>query len=193
MSFRELYDFCQEQDGPYISRRVILPKAQSLSGKTVQHMKSGKIKAPDCRGYFISADRADHPLILQSGGRRDIIVTSRDNNRCWERFVFVKELMHLFDDPLEKAGTPEEFESIISDFITPPSERSIVMSSEIKALWMALSLFCPEEKRIALNQSRMDGTMTDREIALLLKIPEQNIPPLFSAGYKPTVATLLGV
>ena len=117
-----------------------------------------------------------------SGGA-PVVITARKLNYCWERFIQVKEAMHLFDCEHQKVGTSELFSSLLNEFVVPTPDRSEGMNSEVRGLWMALGLFCPEEWRRAYAERRAVGEITDLEIATELRIPEFHVPRLFVPDY----------
>lgn len=187
-SFRDLYRYCQELK-PKVSRKHITPKVLELTGQKIKAIKSG-LDISVCRGLFISASNTDHPFVKQNGC--NVIVIARDLNYCWERMVFTKELMHLFDSQDAMVNTPEKFEKLSSELVFPGTERSAALSSEIRAFWMALSCLCPEEYRVQFK-SEIEKKHTDNySVALKLRIPEQYVPSLFNPGFKHIVESLLG-
>jgi hypothetical protein len=52
-----------------------------------------------------------------------VVVVARGLNRCWERFVYVKELMHVFDGVDEATDSGEKFESMLEGLVMPTSAR----------------------------------------------------------------------
>jgi len=105
MPYKDLYEYCQTLT-PKISRNTIKNKALELSGvPSVRIVKTG-LDTTICRGFYLSAKNNNHRLVQQLGSH--VIVLARDGlNYCWERFVVVKELMHLFDDPISATDTGE--------------------------------------------------------------------------------------
>lgn len=189
MSYASLYLFVQGLTPP-VSRNQIVPKVEELAGRRVRVIKSG-LDISVTRGFYVPCTNTDHVFVRQAGGGRDIIVLARDNNRCWERFVLFKELMHMFDAPLERTSSAVEFEDLLEEFVAPKTTRSLQMNSEAWAFWKALGLCCPETERVRLSKEYAAGTMTAMQIAQHLKIPEQCIPPLFDQDYKRVIQSLL--
>jgi hypothetical protein len=187
MGYSDLYDFCQDL-APAIKRGLIYDRTLAASGvNTVRHFRAGMDIAA-CRGFYLSARNTEHPFVKQTGQR--VIVTARGLNRCWERFVFVKELMHLFDDPKEAADTGDKFEQLLADFGPGSPTQSVQMESELKCFWRALAALCPEKERLAFQKAKVEGSIDNYAIALKLRIPEQYVPRLFLPNYLQIVQLL---
>jgi hypothetical protein len=184
--FAELYKHCQTLK-PKISRRDITKKVLELTDQKVKAVKSG-LDIAKCRGFFISAKNVAHPLVKQMG--TNVIVVARELNYCWERFVYTKELMHLFDVGAELTDSPEQFEKLLTEFGQPSVERPAQNVAEAKAFWMALSCFCPEEFRLELQAQIAKGHMDNYAVALQLRIPEQYVPQLFIPTYPKVIQRL---
>lgn len=108
---------------------------------------------------------------------------ARGLNRCWYRFVFVKELMHMLDSPDEAADNAATFDLLLTELSGHGSlEKSNAYYSEMKAFWMALGLLCPEGVRQQIKGDKAAGA-SDYSLAYRLKIPElyvrHIINPLF--------------
>lgn len=188
--FKYLYEYCQTLT-PKVSRELILPKIHEITGvENVRTIKSG-LDITVTRGYFLSAQNKENHLVRQFGC--NLIVLARDQNKCWERFVNTKEMMHLFDEDGEPTSTPEELEKLLTDFEMPsateaPSHQTI---SERKGFWMALACLCPEKSRIEFKSLRDKGHIDNYGIALQLRIPEQYVPLLFQSRYRMIVDALI--
>lgn len=195
MSYNELYGFCQEQRVP-VSRKAILPKIAELTGLPKPKMACSGLDVRIIRGFMLVPGAASlHPLARYANGAA-LVVVARDLNYCWRRFVVVKELMHLFDTPLESVGSSDEFETLLSDMTTAPQPQlggySPPLKSEINAFWMALALLCPETKRHEYMRLLDESQITHPEIAEELKIPLQYVPSLFLPRFPQIVEKLVG-
>jgi hypothetical protein len=180
MPFSQLYDYCQTLH-PKISRKIIRDKVLELTGiDRVSIVKTG-LDPTICRGFYLSARNNNHRLVQQLGGC--VIVLARDNlNYCWQRFVVVKELMHLFDDPISATDNGDRFEVMLREF-SPVIERSQQGIAEIRCFYRALTALCPESDRLRYMDQKAKGQIDDYAIALELKIPEQYVPKLFMPDY----------
>lgn len=121
-------------------------------------------------------------MVRQFGG--SIVVVARGLNRCWERFVYVKELMHIFDDVEEATDSGEKFELMLEELAMPSSKDfSPQTEAEIKCFWRALGVLCPERTRIEMAEKRKKGQIDDYGIALAFRIPQQYVRYLFELSY----------
>ncbi len=141
------------------------------------------------RGYFLSAGNTDHPFVKQNG--YNVIVLARGLNDCWERFVNVKEAMHLLDPAEAATNSPEELEKLLNEFDAPDNRQTSAILHEALAMWMALFCFCPEKDRLEFENLRDKKQIDDYGIALKLKIPEFYVPLLFSSAYSTVRDTIL--
>lgn len=182
MSYKELYAFAQTLT-PRISRNTIRDEALRIAGlQTISHVKSG-MDTRVCRGLYLSATATNHRIVEQLG--KHVIVTARDLNECWTRFVYVKELMHVFTPANEASDTGEKFDSLLSDLSSPIlSSPSSQMLSEVDAFWMALAVLCPEARRLEMKEAVRQNEADHYGIALELKIPEQYVPRLFEERFE---------
>jgi len=190
MSYSEIYHRFAKST-PHIGRNDIRDAVSAVTGiPKFQPILSAALDIKVCRGYYLSP-RSDHPLVTQFG--RHIIVLARDLNRCWMRFVLVKELMHLLDGAVDAADTGEKFEALLTEFTGPVSgvAWSSQTLSEFKAFWMALGLFCPAPVHRKLLAARKSGHISDYAIAVQLRIPEVYVPNLFTAAYKNNLTRIL--
>lgn len=189
MSYKELYDYCQTLT-PKISREQIKKKVLEITGSSIRIMKT-TLDTEICRGYYLSGKNVEHPIVKQFGS--NVIVMARGLNNCWERFVYVKELMHLFDEPEEFTSSSVEFDRLLTDLQSLGTmELSVQAVSDAKCLWMALAAFCPEALRKQFEQQRNAKLVDDYSIALQLKIPTQYVPLLFDDRYTKTLSAILG-
>lgn len=189
--FKELYDYCQTLK-PKVSRRQIEQKTLEITGVPRIKAIKANLDTAVCRGFFLSAENTEHPTVKLLGGN-NVIVLARDQNYCWERFVYTKELMHLFDNDDEPTDSAEKFEKLLTDLEVPsatdsPSKQII---SERKGIWMALACLCPEKSRIEFKSLLTKEHIDSYGIALQLRIPEQYVPLLFQSRYDVIISTLI--
>lgn len=175
--FLELYNYCQTLE-PVISRKILRLKVKEIKGTTPQCIKTS-MDQNTSRGFFVTADNTNSPFaqVAQSYGN-NVIVLARDLNKCWERFVYTKELMHVFDDRNESVNTPKKFEELLNSFEVLTNDQDYI-NSEVVAFWRALSCLCPEKNRQEFIESYNKGHIDFYGIALRLRIPAQYVPSLF--------------
>lgn len=184
MSYRELYEYCQNLPTP-ISRRELIPNVCRLTGKPKPRVILSGLNPAIVRGYFIVPENTAHPFAkwaYEPGGA--VIVVARDMNYCWKRFVEVKELMHLFDDSLDLVGDADIFQDLVTEFVELPPERSEAFRADTRAVWLALGVLCPEARRQEFARQRMAGETDNLSIARQLKIPERYVPHLFNPAFR---------
>lgn len=189
--FKELYDYCQTLT-PKIKRNVVKKKALEITGKKTVACIRLALDTTEMRGLFLSVNDKDDPYVKQLGC--DIIVLPKlPLNECWERFIFVKELLHLFDSDEQRTSTAEQLGELLSEFDTlPPSgERSPQFESEVDTAWMAIACLCPETFRVKYLDDYNNGRASHYDIALELRIPEQQVRALLRKDYPDIIATIL--
>jgi transposase len=156
----------------------------------VRPVASGSAKSGAQRGQFVKPENVEHHLAKHCNGN-PIVVLARDLDYFWSRFVYVKEVMHVFDEALARVGTADEFESLILAMTGPePGERPASVDSEVMAYWMALGCFCPEELRQDLQRQYQAGELSERQISERLKIPEHAVSRLFRPHFKELMSEL---
>lgn len=189
MSYKALYDYCQELYQPSPLQDIV-DHAIKFSGADGIKVFPADLDAKKSIGYFIAATNAEHPFVKWAGGM-PVIVVSRGNNYCWKRFVIVKEAMHLFDKQIENLNSSAELMSLVAEFLAASPQPSVHLKSENRAFWMGLALFCPEKYRVELNRKRVAGELTDNQIARQLEMPETYVPHLFSPNYRKIIQNIL--
>lgn len=173
--YKELYDFCQKFD-PKIRSKLIVDKAKELTGKQFVVIKDS-LDVEVLRGYYIASENVGFQTLRDLG--KNLIVLAKGQNECYERFVYIKEVMHLFDSGEELTDTSEKFVSLLSDWSSPATFDQVTpqFNADNRAIWMALGCLCPERKRLEYMEKR--GIMDNYQVALELKIPEQYVPLLW--------------
>lgn len=179
MTYSALYNHCQSLDIP-ISRKKLTPKVLEITGAKVQ---AARIDADDqfFRGCFLAIG-SGHQLVSQLGA--NVIALRRGMNPCWERLVFIKELMHLFDSDDEKTYSAESFQENLEFLTMPGSNNCAQGKSEVMAVWRALAVLCPEAQRQKFLTERNKAHIDDYGIAFKLKIPQKYVPYLFSKQFE---------
>ena len=181
MSYRELYEFAQTLS-PVVRRNTIRDRVLQITGvNQIKPMKT-TLDIAKCRGFYLSARNQNHRIVQQHGCC--VIVMARGMNRCWDRFVYVKELMHAFDDPLEQTDSGDCFELVLNEMGANGPDDSAQTDAEWKAFWMTLGVLCPEAVRQQLLQERAAGHTDDYAIALKLRIPQTYVRSLFDSRYE---------
>lgn len=182
------YDYVQTLE-PKISRNKLRDKALEVTGNSAVKTVWTDLDKTKCRGFFLSASNMKARLVQQCGC--NIIVLPRDKlNNCWERFIYVKELMHLFDNREEATDSGDSFEILLNELQAGATIQTKQFQSELKCFWLALSALCPEEIRKEFKNSKEKGLVDDYGIATTLKIPQQYIPHLLSNRYHNEITSI---
>ena len=186
MSYADLCTYCNTLE-IHVSRKLVRDKLFELTGRKIAFAVSSSLNPKDVRGMFLSVC-SESTWVKQHGC--DVVVLSRaifaktpGGNYCWDRFITVKEMMHVFDTQAECSYTGEKFEAILNSFLINYDGSSAVVESEIKAFWRALGVLCPERYRLAFLDAVRSGTMTNYDAALKFRIPEQYVPFLWHDRY----------
>jgi hypothetical protein len=91
--------------------------------------------------------------------------------------------MHIFDEPSEKADTKDKLDLQVEGLADPSVETSPQYRAELKALFRAISLSCPEHKRLEFKKSLDSGKMSLQVVSAALRISPAHARHLFRADY----------
>jgi hypothetical protein len=189
MSYKRLYEHVQTCQ-LHVERKVIREKILELTGAPGVRTVASTLDPEICRGLYISPRNTNHPVYNRLGGH--IIVVARGLNRCWTRYIYFKEMMHMLDGDESATDSGHAFETVLTEISgSVPPERSKQTQAEILAMWGAICVFCPEQLRIDLQNDRNRGHITDYGIALKLRMPEKHVPALFGTAYQNALTALL--
>ena len=182
-AFKTLYEHCQTLE-PKVSRKAVIDKIKSITGQNVRVIKTS-LDTSQVRGFFLSVTQKDHPWVRDNG--YNVIVLARGLNTCWERFISVKEAMHLLDEEVSLVKTAEEFEDLLTSW-TPQAANAEVsipqQMSDLEGMMMALACLCPEHKRLEFIDLTSKSQIDNYGIALQLKIPEAFVPVLLGNNFE---------
>lgn len=187
MAFSDLYAESQDRPTP-ISTKWLKERAIRYSSITaVKEQWSGVIDPVGLRGFYLEGPIGP-PIPLQAN--ESLIVLSRAMcigpvGEYWRRFIYTKELMHVFDTAAEKTDTPEKFDIQIDKFGDPNKEMSQQFRAEQKAFWRALLVLCPELARQRLIDDVQTGAASEEVVSARLRLPIAVIRELARADFKP--------
>ena len=176
MSYSDLYSQFAEETR-HVKRTEFKDAAIQIMGINKISVMRTEMDTSICRGCFLKPTNTEHPFVKRFGG--NIIVTARGMNRCWDRFVYCKELMHIFSSGDDCADTGEGFEDLMTDLTNYPNTPSAQFQDEQECFWRALALICPEGRRDEFQKRLLKYEISEHDIALQLKIPEVYVPRLF--------------
>jgi len=140
----------------------------------------------DCR----DTDPHGH-LKEQKDSRKATVFTDRKLNLCEQRFVQVKELMHLFDSEVARTNSVDKFKMLLEEIEHDPVNPSAMYTSEHYTKWMALLILCPRKFRDPAKKRYDDDNASYYDIALEFRITEGLIPDLFSEFYEDAEKSLV--
>jgi hypothetical protein len=173
MPYKNLYDAVQSLNGK-ISTKWLKEKAISFSDIiNVKEQWSGILDSTVVRGFYIEGPIGP-PIPLKQ--KESLITLAR--SMCvgplgdhWRRFIYTKELMHVFDNEDEKANSPEKFDIQIEKFSDPAVAMSPQFRAEQKAFWRALGVLCPVKKRDEFKIALDKKDVSYEVVAACLRIP----------------------
>jgi len=178
---------------PPVSTRWLKERALHYSSiVTIKEQWSGLLDPADLRGCYIEGPLGP-PIPLAEN--ESLIVLSREMCRghqgiYWRRFVYTKELMHVFDRLDEKAGSAETFDLQIEKFKDPSKELSPQFRAESKALWRALAVLCPENLRLESQRQLSEGAISHEVLAATLRIPARYVRELMRPDFAEIIARI---
>jgi hypothetical protein len=192
MTFARLYDEVQQREPP-ISTRWLKTRAIHFSPiHRIKEQWSGLLDPNDLRGFYIEGPLGP-PITLAAS--ESLIVLSREMCRghqgaYWRRFVYTKELMHVFDADEEKADDAAKFDLQIEKFKDPSKDLSPQYRAEAKALWRALALLCPERRRLLFQGQLQQGVISPDVVAATLRIPARYVRELMRPDFAAMISRI---
>ena len=178
-----------ESSQPHIPRNAVLAKVSELARVSSVRIVASSLDETICRGMYFAPRNNNHPLVQMLG--HHVIVVCRGMNRCWTRFIIVKELMHLLDGAESATDTGEKFDRVLTEIGGSTVKQSAATNAEISAWWKALAVLCPERVRQDLLKEKELGHITDYGVALRLRIPEFYVPHLLSKDFPARIEAFL--
>lgn len=115
-----------------------------------------------------------------------VVLITYDKNLsfCGQRFVWCKELMHIFDTEGGSVKTDPEYRGLLQEIELKPIDPSEAYLSENQAKWLALLILCPKIQRDEMKERARREGLTPYDVALHLRIPEVIVGSLFSEYYE---------
>jgi hypothetical protein len=132
------------------------------------------------RGFYVEGPLGPPVPLAENEA---LIVLARVLDRSWRRLVYTKELMHVFDTPEEKTDTAAKFDGQVERFADPQAVVTDQYRAEGKALFRAISLFCPERRRLEYQAAFNEQKTSIEVIAAALRIPPAYARLLFRPDY----------
>jgi len=110
-----------------------------------------------------------------------------------QRFVICKEMMHIFDSTDGRTNTKEKLQTLLTELANPPipEETSQQRIEEAKAIYRALALFCPLERRTEILEKLNKGQISLIAVSHLLRIPASFVESIFSNKFSKIIHKFL--
>lgn len=193
MNFSDLYHFANsEMTASRIGFKFLAERISS------EHPDVARVQTWACdldievsMGHIVYEDERTSPY--NEAENVAVIRFARSLNRCWQRLVCTKELMHVFDSSGARTSNKERFIQLLSELETAPlsGDASEMFRSERSALWMALLVLCPAR----LRQVHVVGDDSDENILMIahrLKVPVAAVRAIKRDYYNTALETLAG-
>lgn len=192
MPFAELYAEVQTRDIPISTRWLKERAIRHSTITTVKEQWSGLINSSIIRGWYEEGPQAP-PIPLAE--HQSLIVLSREmckghQGDYWRRFIYTKELMHVFDEDEEKAHDEKTFDIQIERFGDPSADVSPQFRAESKAYWRALAVLCPEKERLEFKQKIVAKEMSLDVVGARLRIPANVVRDMMRDDFAQIVASI---
>lgn len=163
-------------DSIQIKRTTALPKSH-LRGMIIQHSQ----------GYMPLAEPCRYTIFIAAGLTPEM-----------ERFVAIKELMHIYFGPngggrIYATDSQVTFENHMQEMFANSADiRSPQVKAEKRALWMAIAVLTPETERQKFRKKVHDENddLTVADVAAELHAPLHTTKALLSLQYKAEISNL---
>lgn len=203
MLFRDLYNFAEKtlDERSEQGLRSVIVSINALKKKLIRNvdwLNDINIYPIDCKegdplGHFEcygdEESRWDPPeswtVLITYNDDEDIL------NDCYQRMVWCKEMMHIFDSDPELVHDGQKFSALLNEIELRPLNPSEMYISENRAKWMALLILCPKKYRDLAHQEYQSGKSNAYEVALRFRVPEIAVPSLFSTHYDDAYKSLI--
>lgn len=125
----------------------------------------------------LSAELGTHlrGMLLRKPSEATILVAD-SNNECWRRFVYVKEICHIFID--DEDEFTEDAEGLAIDLVHEGGENhqpSLAYRSELIATYAAIDIMIPPHlEQWMAHKANVEG-QTPYQIAFALKVPKKYV------------------
>jgi len=192
MNYVNLYHLAQE-----------IITARSDAGKASAIVPVVELKQALIAGVEWLADINFHPIDTKEGDPLGHFECHSDSESRWEepnswvvlitycdslamqekRFVWCKELMHIFDTEDGCVKTPEEYRGLLTEIELKPIDPSAQFLTENQAKWKALLILCPKKQRDEMKLKAQEEGLSDYDVAAHFRIPEPIVSSLFSEYY----------
>jgi hypothetical protein len=195
MIFIDLYRYAETLEYDYVP-------FDALSNEVVtKHERVGSLELYPCdlNENFSLGHTILIPGVLSQDGQMLAAVQIRYargmQDYAEKRFVWTKELMHVFDSQEAAVDTPEKLLTLLLELESRPMhvDASAMLVSEDDAEWMAVLVLCPLRLRNRYKRDMDEGRATLAQIAESLQIPEWVARDAMSPYYETAIRRLAGI
>jgi len=172
-----------------VCKNKIRDEVKRLTDRNVRHIRAGRLRAHGTRGVYLRAPRTGIAGDIIQGPRTDVILTPAAlKNTKMERFIYIKELMHCFENEAYFTVIPEHLRSLVQNIPYEVMEKTEQTKSDMAAHWLALSVMCVERDRVQILEE-ISGTREKdyTDMTEEFEIPEEVIGGLFEDRYEDKV------
>lgn len=192
MDYGDLYNLAQD----IITKRTEVGKASAIV--PVHELKSALIQGvswlSDINIHAVETKEGDplghYECHSEAESRWDepnawVVLITYDSKLSMneQRFVWCKELMHIFDTEDGCVKTPDEYRGLLTEIELKPIDPSPQYLSENQAKWKALLILCPKKQRDEMKAKAAAEGLSNYDVSLHFRIPEAIVVSLFSDYY----------
>lgn len=189
MAFRDLLNEIDADTHELVGiDRDIVPRLKELTGQDHIYFVAAELDTTVSYGHFKRF--RERPGVYADPLWITEVRYANTLNWCWRRFVCCKELMHAFDGEHEMANTPERFIQLLGELELRPPSPSPMLNSEFRAVWSAMAILAPARLLAPFADPHAEGTISNYDIALELRIPEFYIPHIMHPSFPEMVRLL---
>lgn len=192
MPYQELYNLRQKEDSPSLDLKWFYDHALELGWvNSIRMVRTDALDADVLCGIMLRHDNpADQGLTSDY-----VIITSKQLNPIKEKIVALKELMQIYrPDVAERNATELGFDNFVRQFFgNSAMPRVKAVTSEFKALWMALGVVSPEHyRRRYISELAEEGGRSIDEIAAEMEVSKFHAERMMTEQYSDEIQALLG-
>ena len=191
MSYARLYEAIRSANLP-VKRNVVKDEVLRFTGVSKVKILATTLDATVCRGMYLTPQNTSHKFTSLHG--QHVIAFARHLNRCWQRLVIVKELMHMLDGAGDATDTGAAFDLCVTEMLnSSPAQPSAQTVAESRAFWMALGILVPDHHRLRLRDKWAREAPSDADgvamgIALEARVPVLYVPLLLSDRFEQQIS-----
>jgi hypothetical protein len=190
LPYKKLYRLRQDTDSDWQPRQWYKDDALNISWVADIAIKaSDKMPIEGLRGFIVR----HHPEM--DGLRHQYTIAVAEGLPLpMERFVVIKELMHCYFSTDNGCSTDSQMalEAHVRQFFGGSARsQSLHVQAEYKALWMAMGVLCPEQRRLVYRREFQQGDISIPQLAEKLKAPEHIVRRLLSDQFEDEIREII--